>query len=108
MATRPDKKHRPWQVQRQQHERVVDMSWFYNDSRWRKFSKKFKQEHPLCIECERNSIVTPATVTDHLVRYVHGGTGFNLDELNNKDFQPLCDVCHNSKSGKEANGRGMG
>ena len=109
MANRPEKKNRPWQIQRIQHERVIDMAWFYNSRRWRKFSKQYKKDNPLCIACDAEGVATPSTVTDHLVRYVDNGQGFNLDELNYKDFQPLCDSCHNSKSGKEAHGkRGMG
>ena len=113
MPYKPKQKKRPWQAVRKQQTRAIDMSWFYNSSKWRKFSKAFKQRNPICVTCESKGIVTPATVTDHLVRFVDGGEGFDLENLNDKDFQALCDTCHNSKSGKEAHGfkqnkRGMG
>jgi 5-methylcytosine-specific restriction protein A len=110
MPNAPKKKVRPWVKQYKQHERVVDMVWFYNDTRWRKYSKQYKLTNPLCIECDAKGITTPTAVTDHLVRYINKGPGFNLDELKDEYFQPLCDACHNSKSGKEAHGykRGMG
>jgi 5-methylcytosine-specific restriction protein A len=38
----------------------------YN-SRWRRESKKFLQLHPLCQECLKKGIATPATVVDHIV-----------------------------------------
>ena len=110
MPTAPLKRKRPWQQETKQHQRSIDMSWFYNSRRWRKFSKQYKARNPLCIDCDSEGIVTPSTVTDHLIRYVDGGHGFDLDNLKDEDFQPLCDHHHNSKSGKESHGykRGMG
>lgn len=110
MPTAPQKKRRPWKQEYKPQQRVVDMSWFYNNRKWRNFSIAFKQRHPLCIRCEEREIVTPSTVTDHKVRFVDGGPGFNLDDLKDEYFDPLCDQDHNSKSGKEAHGfkRGMG
>jgi len=109
MPEAPKKRSRPWVKLKVKHARSIDMSWFYNDRRWRKFSANYKKGKN-CLECEKNGVVTPAQVTDHLVRYVDGGEGFDLDNLKDKDFQPLCNEHHNSKSGKEAHGykRGMG
>jgi len=104
MPTAPLKVKRHWQPERIKQSRIINMSWFYNSHTWRKFSKRFKDTHPLCCTCEAEGIVTAATVTDHIVRYVAGGPGFDLANLNDKDFQPLCSSCHNSKSGKEAHG----
>ena len=102
MPTLPNKVKRPWQAEYKPQQRIVDMSWFYNNWRWRVFSKRYKDRHPLCKQCKDDGIVTPVTVTDHIVRYINKGPGFDLDNLKDEYFQPLCDSCHNSKSGKEA------
>lgn len=110
MAKMPKKIIRPWQQKRVKHQRSVDMSWFYNTAKWRKFSKAYKQRHPLCVQCEKNGIIKQSEVTDHVVRFAHGGKGFDLDNLKDEYFQPLCKKCHDSKSGREAHGfkGGMG
>ena len=104
MPTLPTKKNRPWIEKRKPHEVAIKMDWFYNNWKWRKFSSAYKKRHPLCAECEREGIITQTEVTDHLVRYVHGGPGFDLNNLNDEDFQPLCNKHHNSRSGKQTHG----
>jgi len=110
MPNAPESKKRPWVQPRKKQQRAVNMDWFYQDKRWRKFSKAYKQRHPLCIECDKEGVATPSQVTDHIVRYLDGGLGFDLDNLNDEFFNPLCNKHHNSKSGKESHGfkRGMG
>lgn len=104
MPKAPQHRKRPWRVEHKPHQRSIDMSWFYNNRKWRKFTKMYKEAHPLCCKCRVKGIVSPTEVADHLVRYVDSGQGFDLDNLNEKDFQPLCKSCHDSKSGKEAHG----
>jgi len=104
MPNAPLKRKRPWRVVRKPHQRSIDMSWFYNSRKWRKFSKGYKERHPLCCKCQAKGIATPTEVSDHIVRYVDDGPGFDLDNLKDKYFQPLCKSCHDSKSGKEAHG----
>ena len=104
MPILPNKVKRPWQKEYKPQQRAVDMSWFYNNWRWRMFSKRYKDSHPICKPCEAKGIITPTTVTDHIVRYVDNGPGFNVNNLKDEYFQPMCDACHNSKSGKEAHG----
>jgi 5-methylcytosine-specific restriction protein A len=86
------------------------MSWFYQSYKWRKFSKAFKKRNPLCVDCLLEDVSTPVQVTDHKIRYLDGGLGFDLENLEDKYFDPLCNDHHNSKSGKESHGfkRGMG
>ena len=50
----------------------------YN-SRWRRESKKFLQLHPLCEECLRHGIATPATVVDHI-------TSFRTEEIRSSSW----------------------
>ena len=102
MPTRPEKRKRPWVQERKPQQRAINMDWFYQDYRWRRFSKRYKERHPLCIDCEAEGITTPTDVTDHIVRYVEGGSGFDLDNLNDKDFEPRCNKHHNSRSGKQS------
>lgn len=104
MPTIPSKPNRPWKFKAKKHQRSVDMSWFYNSWKWRKFSKRYKRENPLCIKCKQEGIITAATVTDHITRYADGGEGFDLNNLKPIHFQSLCDFHHNQKSGKEAHG----
>ena len=104
MPTAPKKVKRSWIQERKPHQRLIDNSAFYNSWTWRKFSKRYKQKNPVCVECKKKGVVTAATVTDHIIRFEDGGPGFDLSNLKDKDFQSLCDFHHNSKSGKEAHG----
>jgi 5-methylcytosine-specific restriction protein A len=69
---------------------------FYNSRGWRKISHAYLKANPLCIVCYKKGIIRKATVTDHVIPIRNGG-----DPYNNENFQPLCDHCHNSKSGHD-------
>ncbi|WP_106791680.1 HNH endonuclease signature motif containing protein [Aquimarina sp. Aq78] len=103
MPNRPKKIKRGWKPERIKHQRSVDMSWYYNDPRWRKFSLGFKERYPLCKKCYEIGLISPTAYTDHIERLRDGGAP-DLDHLVDEDFQGLCDSCHASKSGKEAHG----
>ncbi|MEG0936266.1 MAG: HNH endonuclease signature motif containing protein [Clostridia bacterium] len=66
------------------------------DSRWRKARTLYLRKHPLCAECRRNGVLTPATVVDHIVPH-RGDERLFWDEAN---WQPLCKTCHDQKTGK--------
>jgi 5-methylcytosine-specific restriction protein A len=102
MPIKPKVKRKPWHEPRKQHQRVKDMRWFYNSRKWRNFSKAYKQRNPICVECEQEGIVTPSKVTDHIDTFEVCPEGFDLDNLKDEYFQPLCSSCHNKKSGREA------
>ena len=68
----------------------------YN-SRWRRESKKFLELHPLCQECLKKGIATPATVVDHIVPH-RGDVKLFWDRSN---WQALCKSCHDKKNGRE-------
>lgn len=104
MPSKPTKQKRPWVAERKTQSRSIDMTWFYNSRKWRKFSKAYKLRHPLCCDCEAEGVMTPTQVTDHIVRYVDDGPGFDLDNLKDKDFKPRCNKHHNSRSGKQSHG----
>jgi 5-methylcytosine-specific restriction enzyme A len=66
---KPKAKNRPWNIRAAQPapmaQRVrID---FYHTSRWKKESRLFRSEHPLCRKCEEEGIVYPSEVTDHIV-----------------------------------------
>ena len=66
----------------------------YN-AEWRRARKAFLQLHPLCVECMKNGILTPATVVDHIMPH-RGDQRLFWDESN---WQSLCATCHNKKTG---------
>lgn len=103
MASKPNKVVRSWVPQRAAFEREKDNSSFYNSWVWRKFAKRFKQNNPLCVECEKKDLVVPVKVVDHIVRINAGGA--KLDEAN---CQSLCESCHNRKSSNESRSGGYG
>ena len=73
---------------------------FYHSSAWKKLRNRFIRSNPLCVMCEENGRVTPASMVDHITPIKDGGA--TLDERN---LQSLCDPCHNSKTAQEKVGR---
>lgn len=69
---------------------------FYNSSRWRKVSKQFRNENPLCQKSLEEGKYVLANVTDHIIPINHGGAKFDL-----RNLQSLSNSKHNSKSAKE-------
>jgi 5-methylcytosine-specific restriction protein A len=96
MANAPKKIQRSWVPQRKAFEREHSNQEFYNSSQWRRFAKVYKRMNPLCVECEKNGIVTAVYVADHIKPINQGGERY--DEAN---IQSLCETCHNRKSGSE-------
>ena len=66
----------------------------YN-AEWRRARKAYLQLHPLCAECLKEGILTPATVVDHIMPH-RGDQQLFWDEQN---WQPLCQTHHNKKTG---------
>lgn len=96
MASKPNKIVRSWVPQRKAFEREKSNDKFYNSWPWRKFSKKFRMNNPLCVKCLEVDISTAVKVVDHIIPINKGGN--QLDEAN---CQSLCETCHNRKSGSE-------
>jgi len=65
------------------------------DARWRKARALFLSQHPLCAECRKNRVLTPATVVDHIVP--HRGNAVLFWDI--KNWQPLCKDCLDRKTG---------
>lgn len=64
---------------------------------WQRESKRFLQEHPLCVQCERQGRYVKATVVDHIVPH-RGDQNLFWDRDN---WQPLCKQCHDRKTLQE-------
>lgn len=67
----------------------------YN-AEWRKARAAFLKRHPLCVECQREGKLTPATVVEHIIPH-RGDPQLFWDEGN---WQALCKGCHDRKTGQ--------
>lgn len=52
-------------------------------------------KNPLCVECEKQGKVKPATELDHIIPMHQGGPDTEAN------LQPLCRECHDIKSATE-------
>ena len=67
------------------------------DYRWRQARVSFLTRNPLCIKCEEDNKIVPATVVDH--RIPHKG---DIDLFWDSDnWSALCKRCHDVKTAKE-------
>ena len=65
--------------------------------KWNVRRKQYLAKHPLCVECQRQGKLTPATVVVHIVPH-RGRQDLMWDENN---WQSLCKPCHDKKTGRE-------
>lgn len=73
---------------------------FYSKKAWRNLRRSKLHQSPLCEECQRNNVITSATMVDHIIpRRLKPELELDWDNL-----QSLCDSCHNTKSAKEGRG----
>jgi len=71
----------------------------YKTQWWKGYSESFRRKHPLCAECERNGLISAATLVDHIIRVNFGGSFRDP-----RNHQSMCDPCHRDKSFAERNG----
>lgn len=100
MPFKPKKKKLSFVKERKPFEREVNNFKLYNSHKWRKLRKMFLEKFPLCVACKKNGSIVKATVVDHIKRYVKGD-----DFYDENNWQPLCESCHNKKSGSEGGRR---
>lgn len=105
MPSKPKKIARAYKPEVKPFERSMDNSWFYNSWKWRKFTKGFRQRHPLCDDCEREGVAAPTTVVDHKEQFKPGAAGWDLNNLKDEDYNPKCDYHHNKRSGLQRHGK---
>ena len=72
--------------------------------RWRKARLTFLKRHPLCVDCQKEDRITPATVVDHIIPH-KGDRQLFWDSGN---WQALCAYHHNLKTATEDGGFGRG
>lgn len=64
-----------------------------NTSQWQKLRAQVLAQEPLCRDCHKRQIITPATDVDH----ISGDPSDNsMDNL-----QPLCHSCHSIKTARD-------
>ena len=77
---------------------------FYNSTAWRKLSRRYRDNNPLCEVCNEK----PAQVTDHIIRIVADERGYPLPTggaaWDERNHMAMCHSCHNRKRGKERHG----
>ncbi|MBR1927376.1 MAG: HNH endonuclease [Bacteroidales bacterium] len=69
---------------------------FYQSRKWRSLRALKLERSPLCEECQRKGIFTPAQMVDHIVPINKGGAPLDMDNL-----QALCNKCHAAKSARD-------
>lgn len=64
---------------------------------WARAAASYLAQHPLCLECHAHGRIVASAVVDH--RTPHRGNERLFWDLQN--WQALCRICHNKKTGLE-------
>lgn len=97
MPRKPGEKYTQQQARvkaREYNESRPERHRFYGTSQWRRLRDYYITRHPLCAECLRQGLTTPAVIVDHIIPIADGGA-----ELDESNLQSLCAACHNRKHG---------
>lgn len=65
---------------------------FFTSSVWRRMSAYQLKKNPLCEECKKRNIITPARCADHISAWE------TKEEFLNNPLQSLCFSCHREKT----------
>jgi 5-methylcytosine-specific restriction endonuclease McrA len=95
---KPKSKQRPWDRIKPITQPVITRARdeFYHTSRWKKESRAFRQQYPLCAACSRDGLIVPAEVTDHVIP-----KNACQDPWDKKNWEPLCKKCHAKKGARD-------
>lgn len=97
---------RPWEPKASAHKpqegRRRMNNAFYCSTGWIALRDWYRDQHPLCEECEKKGKVKVMDVVDHIKQIENGADPLALDSNN---LQSLCHSCHNAKSGRERHGK---
>lgn len=74
----------------------------YRPKRWQTERAAFLHDHPLCAACERDGVIRPANVVDHIDPHRGDETAF----WDNSRWQALCASCHGRKTAGSDGGFG--
>ena len=89
--------HRPWLPEKKPFSGFAHHNTdFYQSRRWRSLRSLKLQQNPLCEECEKNGILRPADMVDHIVPINKGGAPLDMNNL-----QSLCNRCHAIKTARD-------
>lgn len=72
-------------------------SQLYQSRAWKAASRSYRQQHPLCVECQSLGIVTASQEVDHIEPH-HGNLALFWKRSN---WQALCKPCHSRKTAGE-------
>ena len=64
--------------------------------KWRDARAAYLKRHPLCVACQAEGKLKPATVVDHIIPH----RGNQLLFWDEKNWQPLCKAHHDQKTGQ--------
>ncbi|PCJ18015.1 MAG: hypothetical protein COB02_11845 [Candidatus Cloacimonadota bacterium] len=76
---------------------MSDHKKLYNLRTWRRLSKQYRLDNPLCAECQRQGKVYASEVVDHIIDHKGDYSLF----WNKDNLQALCMPCHNRKTAQE-------
>lgn len=62
------------------------------DRHWQKIRALYLANHPLCVDCQKEGRLTPATEVHHIVKVKNGGS----DREDN--LMALCHSCHSRRT----------
>ena len=88
-------KHRKQDNKKYETERGTSAARGY-DANWNKARAYYLNRHPVCEMCEKNGMVTPATLVHHIKAIKDGG-----EILDYGNMMALCNDCHESIHGKD-------
>lgn len=94
MPWAPKKRARAWNVVDQRRESAAARGY---DHRWEEASKRYRDEHPLCVQCLLHGRTTPCQAVDHIVP-IACCPELLWEDLN---WAALCKSCHSYKTCKE-------
>ena len=95
-AHRPEPKKVDWRKKRGTRSENKYRDWYSTDV-WRRLRASHLASEPLCRECAKADIITPATVVDHIIPHCGDWEGFTDPD----NLQSLCVSCHNRKTARE-------
>ena len=71
---------------------------YYNNKAWKHLRDWFITTHPICEECNKQGIVTPATDVHHIIPFLTGKTEQERWQLflDDNNLMSLCSKCHHN------------
>jgi 5-methylcytosine-specific restriction protein A len=101
MPSKPAKVTRPWLPRRSEipaAQRITlrERDPFYHTPRWKKESRQFRDEHPLCQPCLEIGLVHPSEITDHIIP-----KDLCPDPWDKSNWQAVCRKYHAAKGSRD-------